>query len=142
MEYTWWDWFDTAPPVSRIWRCRLSEGTEAAEAVFVRRHCGPPVIHSFVNGHMRADGTHIDGLRAGVAEVAATFSDDPANSVWFLSQRRDPLAELTVLLSLRLDNPRWRGSTTDILDGHRPHDLVRRMVLEQLPAEMKRSAGT
>jgi DNA gyrase/topoisomerase IV subunit B len=139
LEYTWWNWFDTAP---RAWRCRLSEGTEAAEAVFIRRPCGPLVIHSFVNGYRtEPDGTHIDGLRAGVAEVAATFSaDDPTNPFWFVPQRRDPLAELTVLLSVRLDRPQWRGSTRDVLDGDRPHELVRRMVTEQLPGEIKQPA--
>ena len=138
LEYKSWDgFFHTAPS---IWRCRLSEGTEAAEAVFVARPGGALIVHSFVNGYRtQADGTQIDGLRAGVAEVAATFADDePGNPFWFEPQRRDPLAELTVLLSVRLDRPQFRGSIRDVLDGDRPRDLVRRMVVEQLPGEIKR----
>ena len=56
-----------------------------------------------------------------------------------LPQPRDALAELTVLLSVRLDNPQWRYSTRDILGGDRPHGLVRRMVIEQLSGEIRPS---
>ena len=53
---------------------------------------------------------------------------------------RDPLGDLTVLLSVRLDRPEFRGSTRGVLIGERPHDLVRRMVIEELPGEIKRRA--
>ena len=143
LEYQGWNGFgfDGAP---RVWHCRLSEGSESAEAVFVRRPSGPVVIHSFVNGYRtQADGTHIDGLRAGVAAVAAAYPpDDHTNPFTFmlLPGPRDPLGDLTVLLSVRLDRPEFRGSTRDVLIGERPHELVRRMVIEQLPGEIKRRA--
>ena len=52
LEYQWWNGFggDAAP---RVWRCQMIDGSESAEAVFVRRPCGPPAIHSFVNGLAR-----------------------------------------------------------------------------------------
>ena len=123
----------------RVWRCRLSDGTEAAEAVFVRRLGGPLLVHSFVNGYRTAaDGTHIDGLRDGVAAVAAAYpADDSTNPFAFAAQLRDPLDELTVLLSVRLDEPHWQGSTKDVLEGNRPRDLVRRMLVEHLPGKIR-----
>jgi DNA gyrase/topoisomerase IV subunit B len=143
LEYQWWNGLKGAP---RVWHCRLSEGTESAEAVFVCRPCGPLALHSFVNGYRtQPEGTHIDALRAGVAALAAAYPpDDDTNPFTFMlfPEPRDPLGELTVLLAVQLDRPEFRGSTRDVLIGERPRELVRRMVIEQLPGEIKRRAET
>jgi DNA gyrase subunit B len=141
IEHQWWQW-PWRGGASNVWRCQMTEGSEAAEAVFVHRPCGPAVIYSFVNGlRTSPEGSHVDGLRNNVAAVAANFGDDdPANPFAF-DDRRDPLANLTVLLAVRLDNPQYLGSTKDVLGGDRPRDLIHRMIRTTLPGEIHRATG-
>ena len=137
---TWHDpWLRGVP---QVWHCELTEGADSAEAVILCRPNGRAVVHSFVNGASTLEeGSHVDGLRSGVAEVAATARGDETTANPFAHpDRRDPLANLTVLLAVRLENPRYQYSTRDVLGDDRARDLVRRMIVEALPGEIERAA--
>jgi DNA gyrase/topoisomerase IV subunit B len=142
VAHQWWErpW---AGGASNVWRCAMKEGNEAAEAVFVHRPCGPATVHAFVNGARTSEeGSHTEGLRSGVAAVAASWDDaDPETNPFYCADRRDPLANVTVLLAVQLDEPEWRYSTRDVLYHDRARDLVHRMILATLPNEIRRAAG-
>ena len=136
LEHQWWQW-QWMNSVSNVWHCTMKQGTESAEVVFVHRPCGPGVVHAFVNGYrILGGGSHVEGLRGGVAAVAERFTgEDGISNPLAFGEGRDPLEGLTVLLAVRLDEPRWRYSTKDVLDHDGARELVRRTIIEMLPGE-------
>jgi DNA gyrase subunit B len=136
LEHDWYGHEWTGP----AWHCNANEADgSGAEAVFVRRPGDASIVHSFVNGRRTVDGgTHVDGLRRGVAEVAAQLGDGPGSPFRDV-ENRDPMAGLTVVLSVRLNDPSWGMSTKDLLNDPRAADIVRRMISVQLPAEIARA---
>jgi DNA gyrase/topoisomerase IV subunit B len=139
IEHTWWDWHVYEDRPSQVWHCRLTEGTEAAEVVFVRRPGGPALVHSFVNENRTVGaGSHVDGLRDGVDAVAASYAGRDENP-FFRPSFGDPLADMTTLLAVRLNDPRYYGSTRDQLEHEGARELVRRMIVTILPEQVERS---
>jgi DNA gyrase/topoisomerase IV subunit B len=130
--------FDAA---SGAWRCRVADDAGSAEAVLFFNSGARAVIHSFVNGmRTTCDGSHVDGLRAAVADILARSAadDDEDDVVLDVEDGEngspapwtddDPLGNLTVLLSVRLRDPAWRYATKVALGDPRAYELVRRMV--------------
>ena len=125
---------------SGAWRCQMTDDAVSAEAVLFFRVGSRAVIHSFVNGfRTTCDGSHVDGLRAAVADILASHATDEEDDVvldegegesgaptgWIDD---DPLGNLMVLVAVRLRDPQWRSCTKDELGDARAFELVRRMV--------------
>ena len=71
--------------------------------------------------------------------MAASFGNDDGINPFASADGRDPLANLTIVLAVRLDNPQWRYSTKDVLGDDRARELVRRMVIAALPGEIRKA---
>jgi DNA gyrase subunit B len=136
LEHEWYDW-ELRDGASAVWRCdTTAPNGDAAEALFIRRP-GEGRVYSFVNGRRTLEGgTHVGGLRNGLAEVAAAFGDDPTSPFPF--DAANPLDGLTVLLSVRLANPRYAAPYKDNLSHKGAAELVRTMIATKLPAEIRR----
>jgi DNA gyrase/topoisomerase IV subunit B len=133
--------FENRYGVSEVWHCQLTDADASAEAVLLPRASGPPTVHAFVNWFRTLScGTHVEGLRAGVADVAATFAPDDYTSPFWHHGQHDPLYGFVVLIAVQLKNPDWRSSTRAEPGNPRAVELVRRMIVETLPAEIKRTA--
>lgn len=131
LEWHWHGAYSEYP----VWHCAANEGSESAEAVLVNRPCGGPIVHSFVNGvRTLGGGTHVDGLWRGIADVAKRLPIGLANSPDLRFRDRD----LTILLAVRLAKPEWQHSTKDVLGDRRAYELVRRMIVRQLPRKIAR----
>jgi DNA gyrase subunit B len=142
LEHYWFDhaWFGN----DGTWRCRTVEPDgSAAEVVFVQRPTSASIIHSFLNGWRTCGGgSHVDGVRSGVAAVAATYLAGDFDNPFATGGRvhRDVIQRFAVLVSVRLDQPRYGGSTRERIEDDRAKGLVRRLLVEQLPGEIARTA--
>lgn len=93
----------------------------------------PPPRPLVRQGQRLISGTHIDGFRDALAELAKRPNAQPNPN---LRPGDDPTDNLTVVFALHFANPEYYGSTKDCLTGARPKELAYRATLEQLPAQM------
>jgi DNA gyrase/topoisomerase IV subunit B len=130
LEPTWWvnesQW-------GRCWSLDLTDGPDRIRVVILLRPNGTLLVHSFANGQRLISGTHIDGFRDALAELAKRPNAHPNPH---LRPGDDPTDKLTVVFALNFANPKYYGSTKDCLTGIRPKELAYRATLEQLPAQM------
>lgn len=122
------------------WHCRATAGPDAAEAVFIHRGYGPAIVHPFVNREAtHGDDALAEALRNGVATVAESLTDYPFGSPFGIRRTDDPLSNMTVFVSVCLQDPRWRDSHRGGLDDDHARELVRQMVIDTLPGEIART---
>ena len=121
----------------RLWHLQITEGSDQAEAVIFDRDIGPYVIHSYVNGRRTPEGgTHVEGFEQAFTEVAPRHVLEPDR---YHDPEEPALTAMTVLLSVRITEPRYHSGTRDRLDDERAKRLVERMVKIQLPDKIAES---
>jgi len=121
---------------SRFWYCRFQDGEERAEAVLIPRYDSSAIVESFVNEYRAEGGTHIDGLKAALGEVAKQFRRDIHRP---FGKRGNSLGGLRVLLIMRVKAVEYHSATKDIVAGNRPFELVYNLITTQLPKEIART---
>lgn len=129
-----WDYAEEIHPdilEPNRWHLKYADGAESVDVVMFNSGIGPCTVHAFVNGMRIIDGgDHIEGLAQAIAEIAADKLH-PASA--FFDFREPRLEGTTILISLKLAEPQWAGTTKTRLAGPRPKDLVYRVVRRQLP---------
>lgn len=124
------EWAGAGGGLGKIWQCGVADGDgSAAEVVMVEHPTDAAVVYSYLNGRRTlAGGSHVAGLRAGAAAVIARSEPYERSHPVSYGRADEPLAGLTALVAVRLDDPRFGTATKDHLDDERAERLVHRMV--------------
>ena len=102
------------------------------EAAVQWRVNGPAEIHGYANGTFaRHGGTHVNGLRRGLADALRQFAKPHA--YWESSEVKgeDIYDGLTAVVSIDHPNPQWEGATKSALHNDDAAVAVARVVREE-----------